>query len=128
MVYPFIFIDKNGSTKEGNRGPSWVDFKAFPFLFFIALRLIKIELPSVRRQLRIKGKEREGCGESREAGQEAEGGGGRGDGGRENHGEASINQWNMVMPHNFNNLNMYEGKWNNLEGRDLPECGTLNRA
>lgn len=55
-------------------------------------------------------------------------GGSRGNGGRENRGEASINQWNMVMSHNFNNLNMYEGKWNNLEGRDLPECGTLNRA
>lgn len=83
MVYPFIFIDKKDSTKEGNRGPSWVDFKAFPFLFFIALRLIKIELPSVRRQLRIKGKEREGCGESREAGQEAEGGEGAGEMGDE---------------------------------------------
>jgi len=42
-----------------------VDLKAFLFLFFIALRLVKIELPSVRKQLRIKGKEREGCRESR---------------------------------------------------------------
>jgi len=84
-----------------------VDFKAFPFLFFIALRLVKIELPSVRKQLRVKGKEREGCRESRSGTRGGGGSGGR-DGGRENRGEASINQWNMVMPHNFNNLNMYE--------------------
>lgn len=99
--------------------------QGFFLLIFIALRLVKIKLPSVRKQWRIKGKERMGCRESRSG---TRGGRNRGNRGRENRGEASINQWNMVMSHNFNNLNMYEGKWNNLEGRDLPECGTLNRA
>jgi len=63
------------AAKEGNESPSWVDFKAFPFLFFIALWLVKIELPSVRKQLRVKGKEREGRRESRSG---TRGGGGSG--------------------------------------------------